>query len=313
MKSFLTLALVAGLVTTAHAAVEETSSTVSGADQTSAAKAVDVEPEVAAPKNWSVALESENVKGITPENQSYDGDVEAYQSIKVGYKLSDSLSVQVVPEWTQRYGLGYKKEDNTEVTAGNSSNNSSTRFEDVSLRLTKSNVATTGPLSWTVQGRYYAPTSDYSQAAGQAGQLRAYAIGGMELTKKLAFELIVSPRYYLQTSKNFRDNDNLAGKGEGADVNNTHWRILNTAGLKYSLTDALAVETTLGVYSKKKYNQSMAHFQDYSTSLYYSVNKNIDLNAGVRASDGALDTDVDGVELYNKDVSEYFGILTVKL
>ena len=284
MKTILSLAIIAGIMNVAHAAVEqETAASVN----TESISVEEVAPAAPASKKWSVKLESENVKTMTSQNTSYDGDIQAYQYLHAGYKLADNLSTAVVSTWTQRYG--YKE------------NSSQTTFEDLHVRLTRSNLFNTGSMSWTTQGRVYLPTSRSSNEANQYAQVRGYLIGSQSLSNKLGLELVISPRYYIY------ENDNrTTGKND--------WRILNSAGLKYSVNDALAVETTLGVYSKKKVNAAdMNHFQDYSTSVYYTVSNNVELNAGIRAVDGALDTATDGVQLYNHNLSEYYLIGTVSL
>ena len=122
---------------------------------------------------------------------------------------------------------------------------------------------------------------------------------------KLSAALVVSPRYFMQSADSYEDD-------KGEVKNNNNWRILDSAALKYSFNDYFALETTLGVYSKKKYNENMRHFQDYSTSFYLSLGSHFELNMGYRASDGTYDTrEQGGFSLYNPDYSEYFAILTV--
>lgn len=271
---------------TAQAAVKTTTTSASSI-QTESAKIAEVAPSTVAPKKWSLKLESENNKTMTSANNAYSGDIEAYQYLHVGYKLADKLSTSVVSTWTQR--LGYEEQS------------SDTTFEDIHARLTRSDLFQTSGMSWTAQGRLYFPTSRLSNEANLVTQARAYLIGSSELAKNLSLELIISPRYYIYENDNRTD-----GKSD--------WRILNSAGVKYSINDMVAVETTLGVYSKQAVGApEMAHFQDYSTSVYVTPVKNFELNAGIRATDGALDIDTDGVELYNHQVSEYFLIGSVSL
>lgn len=295
MKLLLTLAMMASMLGTAQAAVPNTQSETNEdagsivkveSVQTETSKIPEVGPKKNILGNFTLGLDSEANKAITSDNKSYDGDVETYQYLKLGYKFTDKTSLTAVSTWTQR--LGYKE------------NSSQTTFEDFHLRLTKSDLFSLGKMKVTGQGRAYLPTSDLSQDISQVAQLRGYLIGNTEITKKLSSTVLVSPRYYI-----YEQDKRITGRND--------YRVLYSTGLKYSFTDAFAAESTLGIYSKKKIGSEMSYFQDYSTSVYYTFNKNIMLNGGVRATDGAVDTDKGGFELYNQHASEYYAIAFISI
>lgn len=286
MRSLLALAIIANTASFAQAAVSTTQTATVQAEalQTETTKVVDTTPKANPLGNFTLAMDSEANKTVTGQNNSYDGDIETYEYLKVGYKITDKLSTTAVQTWTQR--LGYKE------------NSSQTTMEDFHLRLTRSDLFSIGKMSVTGQARVYLPTSDLSKEINQVAQFRGYLIGGMDITKRLSTEILLSPRYYV-----FEEGSKAIGRSD--------YRMLYSGGLKYAVTDALAVESTLGIYSKKKVGVEMAHYQDYSTSLYYTLNKHVSLNGGIRAVDGAIDTDKDGLELYNHNASEYFAIASI--
>lgn len=252
-----------------------------------------------APKKWYIKFESENAKNITEENPAgYNGDINAVQTLSYGYKFTDMSTVQISQDWTQAYGYG--------ATPEGRENAHSNSYEDLNFRYTYGSLLNTENSNLAGQVRYYAPISQNSQNAGQVGQIRLYAIYDYTISTQWTFEYILSPRYFMQTA-------NAYEKEDGTIVNNNHWRLLNSAGVKFSPSDWFALETTVGVYTKKKYNESTKHFQDYSTSFYLMFGP-VSLQTGIRASDGAYDTrDKGGFNFYDADVSEYFSTLSIKI
>lgn len=251
-------------------------------------------------KRWSVKFTSENMKNITKYNAAgYNGDIFAVQTLGFSYKFTDTSVVTVAQDWSQAYGFGQ--------TADGRKNAHSNSYEDLSFSYMNTSVYKTDKLNVLGLARYYAPSSKNSQLAGQVGQVRLYGIFDYSLDPRWTLSYMISPRYFMQTANAYETEDENI-------LNNNHWRLLNSIGIKYSATDWLALETTLGLYSKKKYNESTKHFQDYSTSLYLQMGPIFSLQAGVRASDGGYDTRAKGgFNFYDMDVTEYFGILSVRI
>lgn len=285
MKKLLAVTLVAGLVS-AQAAVESSSQETTSLS-TETVSIQEVAP-IATEKKWSASLETENYKGISKGNTSYDGDIEAWEKAEVRYKLTDRDSVSLAQEWSRRYGRG----------AGNEVG---TTLQDTSVRYTRSGYKLPSDIGYAVQGRVYVPTSEGSRDGGQIAQFRLYNIFSKELAKNLTAELLINPRLFVQDGSSVND------------VGTKRFRLLNSAGLKYSITEKVAVETTLGVYSKWKNGVARSDFLDASTSVYYSPATWVDLAAGIRQSDEASDTRVSGAELYSADQSEYYVIATFKM
>lgn len=238
--------------------------------------------------NLILAMDSENYKSVTSQNDSYDGDIESVQYLKLGYRIQPTLSAMVVGTWVQR--LGYEEQ------------NTATTPQDLQLRLTKSKLFNIGKMSFTSQNRAYLPTTSGSKGRGQIAQVRTYLIGSMPLTTKLELSLVSNPRYYI-----YESGDRKTGVND--------FRFYNYGGLKYNFTDKFAAETTLGVFSARVEGGETAYYQDYSTSLYYTINKHMSLNGGIRATvlgkEGNIDKD--GLELYNHNASEYFMIASLAL
>ncbi len=255
-------------------------------------------------KKWYVKFDSENMKNINESNPGgYNGDISAVQTLSYGYKFTDMSTVQISQDWSSAYGYG--------TTPEGKANAHSNSLEDLNFRYTYSSLYNDKQNNVAGQVRYYAPSSSNSQEAGQIGQIRLYGIWDHTLAPGWTATLLVSPRYFMQTANAYEKQDD---SGTISVVNNNQWRLLNSAGIKYDVADWFALETTVGVYSKKKYNEHMKHFQDYSTSFYLNLDPHIGFQIGLRASDGAYDTrDKGGFDFYNPDYSEYFGILTLRI
>ncbi len=253
-----------------------------------------------APKKWYVKLDSENSKNITEENPAgYNGDINGFQTLSFGYKFTDMSTVQISQDWSQAYGYG--------TTPEGKENAHSNSYEDLSFRYTYSSLIKTENSNLAGQIRYYAPSSKNSQNAGQVGQLRIYALYDYNLSPSLTLGYIFNPRYFMQTANAYETE-------EGKILNNNHWRLLNIASVTYSITDWLGIRTELGVYSKKKYNESTKHFQHYGTAFTTSFATIFSIEAGIRASDGGYDTrEKGGFNLYDMDVSEYYTVFTIKI
>lgn len=263
---------------------------------------VEVAPLVQAeqPKKWYLRFDSENMKNVTDENAAgYNGDIFAVQTLSYGYRFTDTSTVQVSQDWTQSYGYG--------TTPEGEENRSNEAYEDLSFRYIHSSIIKTENSNLAGQFRYYAPISKGSQQAGQVGQLRAYAIYSYTLSPQFSLGYIFNPRFFMQTANAFENDD-------GKTINNNHWRLLNIASATFAPNDWFNIRQEVGLYSKKRYNESTRHFQHYSTSFGFSFLKLFSLELGLRASDNGYDTrDKGGFNFYDMDVSEYYGIFTIRI
>lgn len=283
MNKLLAVTLVAGLVS-AQAAVENANQATTSIS-TETISVQEVAPKTTE-KKWSASLETENYKGQT--TKQYKGDIQAWEKADIRYKLSDRDTVTLAQEWSRSYGRGDRNQVDTEM-------------QDLSVRYTRSGYKLPGDVDYAAQGRIYLPTSDGSEEAGQIAQLRLYNIFEKQLSKNLAAELLINPRVFIQDGSGVND--------EGAK----RFRLLNSAGLKYSITEKLAVGQSFGVYSKWKNGVARADYLDAWTSVYYSPAAWIDLNAGLRQTDEASDLRSSGAKLYSRDQSEYYLIATFKM
>lgn len=283
MNKFLAVTLVAGFALSAQAAVENANqATTSISTETVSVEAV---APVATEKKWSGVFESENYTGLKNNSNT---DITADEKIEAKYKLTDRDTVSLAQEWSRKYGRG----------EGNEAHN---KIGDTSIRYTRSGYKLPAEFSYAAQARAYLPISDASRDAGQITQLRLYNIFSKQLSKNLSTAIVVNPRLFVQDGSGVND--------PGAK----RFRLLNYAGLKYSVTENLAFETTLGVYSKWRNGVARADFLDASTSVYYSPASWVDLNAGVRQTDEASDLRSSGAKIYASEQSEYYLIATFKM
>jgi hypothetical protein len=90
--------------------------------------------------------------------------------------------------------------------------------------------------------------------------------------------------------------------------------LLNIASLTFAPNDWFNIRQEVGLYSKKRYNENTRHFQHYNTSFGFSFLKLFSLEFGLRASDNGYDTrEKGGFKFYDMDVSEYYGIFTIRI
>src|SRR5690606_24482509 len=121
-----------------------------------------------------------------------------------------------------------------------------------------------------------------------------------ELTKTLSASFTLNPRIFIQQNDTYI---NAEGKEDNLDT----FRLLSSAGLKYSVNSWLSLEQTFGVYQKWKTNTPRKDFLDASSSVYLTPASWVEINLGVRQIDGATDTRKTGLRgLYSADQAEYF-------
>ncbi len=288
---FITAALCC--ITVAKAAVSEESASQSAIAlpivQTETAKADSRAQKPSFLSKVIIAMDSESYKTASTQNTSYNNDIESVQYLKLGYKVSDTVSAMAVGTWVQRLGYGSDNSTKTDPT-------------DFQLRLTKSKLFSIGKMSFSSQNRAYLPTTAGSKGRGQIAQVRTYLIGDMALTPKISLNLVSNPRYYIYENGDRKDGVN-------------DFRFSNYGGLTYAFNDAFSVETTLGVFSARVKGGETEYYQDYSTSAYYTLNKHITLNSGIRSvvlGEGG-NIDKDGLELYNIKTAEYFFVASLAL
>jgi hypothetical protein len=267
--------------------VSDVSAAASDVQITETAKLSEVKPLVQA-KKWSAGLDAESYSPIAGTNEART-DVETDYTAKTGYKLTDSMTAQAVMEWSTMNGVNGQKAGQV--------------FEDPSLRLSKSDLADLGNgIGLSGQARVYLPLSQASQDAGQITQIRLYGTASREITKALSASLTVSPRIFVQQNDTYLDSAN-----KDAPTNVNTFRVYSSAGVKYAVNDKLAFEQTLGSYQKWKTNTARADYLDAATSAYITVTSWMELNAGIRQSDGKTDMRKNGLShLYNSHESEYF-------
>ncbi len=292
MNKVLVFAIVAGLAISAQAAPKKSMrvAALGSADQSTSTSLQtetvmmdDVAP-VVPEKKWSAVLESENYKGAA--TNLYAGDAVADEKGEVKYKINDRSSISLAQEWSRSY-------------AGDAYTH--TTLNDTSIRYTRSGYKLPSNIDFAAQGRVYVPTSTASQDAGQITQLRLYNMFSKPVAKNVEIALLVCPRLFVQ--------DNAGSDEAGAN----QFRLFNSFGVKYSLSDKVAFEQTVGMYSKWKNGTERADNLDASTSVYIAATSWLDLNIGLRQADDASNVRNSGASLYAADQSEYFAIATFSM
>lgn len=271
------------------------SSAASEAQMTETAKLSEVKPQAQA-KKWGGILYSESYAPIETVNKGEvglksaklnDGETD-YMSL-VSYKIADTMTVSGAVEWGQMWG-GHDSE-------------SSTTLYDPSIRISKSKLADLGNgVGLDGQARLYFPVSQSSQDKEQLAQIRLYATASRQISKALTASFTLNPRIYLQ------QNDTYV-KADGSQGNVESLKLDSYAGLKYSFNDMFSIEQTFGVYQKWITNTPRGDFLDVSTSAYFAPANWVELNFGIRQTDGATDARKHGLNgLYSADQAEYFFI-----
>lgn len=261
------------------------------------AKLSDVKPLVQA-KKWSAGFDAESyapIKGVNKGTVGENGlnDAETDYAAKVAYKIEDTLTVSGAAEWMQMWGAN--------------SAEGSTTLLDPSIRISKSNLAKLGDVTFSGQARYYAPVSQDSQDREQIGLVRLYLTASRSVNRALTASFTLNPRIYIQQNDTYINSS-------GASKNLDQFRLWSFAGLKYSVNDKLSIEQTFGVYQKWKTNTARADYLDASTSAYYAPVNWVEFNLGIRQSDGATDVRDRGLRgLYSADQAEYFFITSFSI
>lgn len=270
-------------------------------ETTESAKLSDVKP-LAQAKKWSAAFDTETYAPIKYTNSgSYGANgsepLQTDFGAKLGYKIADTMTLQGAVEWSEIYSAG-------EVAEGD------TILRDPSIRLSKSDLADLGNgVNLSGQIRYYAPVSDASQDTEQLGLVRIYLTASRELAKGLTASFTLNPRIYMQQNETF-----INAKGEERGLNT--FRLWSFAGVKYAVNDLVAFEQTFGIYQKWRTRSSLdvadgvtgrSDYLDASTSMYLTPLSWMQLQLGIRQSDGATDARIGGLrDLYSQDQTEYF-------
>ncbi len=264
------------------------------------AQLADVAPK-AAPKKWSANLITDTygaqMKSVNSGNlakKDSGSSLATDFSARINYKVEDTITAGFAYEWGQEYSVGDQE--------------SNTTMYDPFVRLSKSDLANLGGgVGVSGQARLYLPFSEDSQDREQIAQIRLYAVASKELSKTLSASFTFNPRIFIQQNDKY-----INAKGEDADLDT--FRLLSSAGLKYSVNSWLALEQTFGVYQKWKTNNARKDFLDASTSVYLTPASWLEVNLGVRQMDGATDTRKTGLkELYSADQTEYFMITTLSI
>lgn len=262
------------------------------------AKLSDVKPLVQA-KKWSAGFDAESYAPMKSINNSELGnnklnDGETDYAAKVAYKIEDTLTVSAAAEWAQMWGA-----NNAE---------GSTTLLDPSLRISKSKLADLGNgVGLNGQARIYLPVSQASQDKEQIAVIRLYATASREISKAMSASFTLNPRIYLQQNDTYINAD-------GATKNVDSFRLLSSAGVKYSVNDMFAIEQTFGLYQKWKTNTDRGDYLDASSSMYFAPANWVELNLGIRQTDEATNTRKAGLSgLYSADQAEYYFIASFSI
>lgn len=264
------------------------------------AQIAEVAPKAAA-KKWSANLIAETygaqIKAVSEGNlakENSGSSLESDFSARLNYKVEDTFTVGFAYEWGQKYEVADQKSDTT--------------MYDPFVRVSKSDLANLGGgVGVSGQARLYLPVSEASRDKEQIAQIRLYAVAEKELTKTLSASFTLNPRIFIQQNDTYI---NAEGKEDNLDT----FRLLSSAGLKYSVNSWLSLEQTFGVYQKWKTNTPRKDFLDASSSVYLTPASWVEINLGVRQIDGATDTRKTGLRgLYSADQAEYFLITSLSI
>lgn len=282
-------------VAVARVAEPDSAFDAEAATMTEKAKASEVASQAPA-KKWGGIFYTESYAPIQGVNEGTVGSKAAnlndgetdYMSL-VSYKVADTMSVSAAAEWHQMWGVNDAE--------------SSTTLDDPSIRISKSKLADLGNgVGLDGQARLYFPVSELSQDKGQIAQIRLYVTASRAISRALTASFTLNPRIYLQQNDTYINSD-------GAEKNVDLLKLDSYAGLKYSFNDKFSVEQTFGVYQKWYTHTARADYLDVSTSAYYAPASWVELNFGIRQSDGATDARKHGLNgLYSADQAEYFFI-----
>lgn len=281
----------------------------------SATPAANAKPAAAKKRFSGLLYDRASVNMNSTNRQQEDTTASGEMVARIGYKVTDTTSISLGTDIEHSYGND---------PAGDGTSKATWVIYDMYLMAAKSDLGTLpGDVKTKGYLRFYLPTSEGSQEAGQIGRLR----GQLNLSKalgKFTATYIAEPNYYIQDSADYR-----AAKTEYKSPNGVtatrSFRFLHYGMLSYDATAKLGFYTLLGVdhgwFNKPtdpnnivEKNASETEALVAETGASYSITGNISLGAGITQYGPNLLAQKANQEgpLYRDELTSYFleGTLT---